>query len=90
MRLSELLEIAGIKGAPDSGPEITGVQSDSRLVTPGSLFVAVKGTEVDGHDYIGKAIEQGAVAIVCEHSPLSTQQTLHSPLLLRCLIRRML
>ena len=75
MRLSELIEIAGIKGAPDSDPEITGVQSDSRLVKPGSLFVAVKGTAVDGHDYIEKAIGQGAVAIVCEHSPLITHHS---------------
>ena len=76
MRLSELLEIAGITGLPDGGdPEITGVQSDSRLVKPGSLFVAVKGTVVDGHDYIEKAIEQGAVAIVCEHSPLITHHS---------------
>ena len=63
---------------PDGGDlEITGVYSDSRQVIPGSLFVAVKGTVVDGHDFIEKANEQGAVAIVCEHSPLST---LHSPL----------
>ena len=79
MRLSELIEIAGITGIPDGAdPEITGVQSDSRQVKQGSLFVAVRGTAVDGHDFIEKAIEQGAVAIVCEHSPLSTQQTLHS------------
>ena len=70
MRLSELLGVAGIAGMPDCGdPEITGVQSDSRLVEPGSLFVAVKGTAVDGHDYIEKAIAQGAIAIVCEYLP---------------------
>ena len=73
MRLSELLEIAEIAGVPDCDPEITGVQSDSRLVKPGSLFVAVKGTTVDGHDFIEKAIEQGAVAVVCEHLPLTVQ-----------------
>ena len=50
-------------------PEITGVFSDSRQVTPGSLFVAVKGRNVDGHDFIEKAIEQGAVAVVCEAKP---------------------
>ena len=76
MKLSELLKIAEIVGASDiSGefdPDITGVCSDSRQVRPGSLFVAVKGTVVDGHDYIMKAIEQGAIAIVCEHSQLST------------------
>ena len=71
MKLSELIDITGIAVVPDCGdPEITGVQSDSRLVKQGSLFVAVKGTVVDGHDYIGKAIEQGAVVVVCEHSPV--------------------
>lgn len=68
MKLSELLDIAGIIGMPDGGdPEIADVQADSRRVGKGSLFVAVKGTIADGHDYIGKAVEQGAVAIVCEH-----------------------
>jgi UDP-N-acetylmuramoyl-L-alanyl-D-glutamate--2,6-diaminopimelate ligase len=42
---------------------------DSRAVVPGSLFVAVRGTQADGHAYIGKAIELGAVAIVCEEFP---------------------
>ena len=68
MKLSELLDIAGIAGLPEGGDtEIFGVQSDSRQVKSGSLFVAVKGTAVDGHDYIGQAVEQGAVAVVCEH-----------------------
>ncbi|MDR1381245.1 MAG: Mur ligase domain-containing protein, partial [Tannerella sp.] len=66
MRLSELVKIAGIGEISGGGdPEITGVQSDSRLVTPGSLFVAVKGTLTDGRDYMDDAIERGAVAIVC-------------------------
>lgn len=42
---------------------------DSREVEPFSLFVAVKGTQVDGHVYINKAIEKGAIAIVCEELP---------------------
>lgn len=49
--------------------DITGIHLDSRNVQIGSLFVAVKGTQVDGHDYIDKAIEQGAAAIVCEVMP---------------------
>ena len=40
--------------------EITCVTSDSRQVTPGSLFVAVRGVAVDGHLYIGSALEKGA------------------------------
>jgi UDP-N-acetylmuramoyl-L-alanyl-D-glutamate--2,6-diaminopimelate ligase len=45
---------------------ITGISIDSRLVQPGHLFVALKGSTVDGHDYISKAIEKGAAAIVGE------------------------
>ncbi|MDR2916924.1 MAG: UDP-N-acetylmuramoyl-L-alanyl-D-glutamate--2,6-diaminopimelate ligase [Tannerella sp.] len=68
MRLSELINIAGIAEIPEGyDPEITGVQSDSRQVEKGSLFVAVKGSTVDGHDYIKKAVEKGAVAVICEH-----------------------
>ena len=44
--------------------EITGVNIDSRQVKTGDLFVAVKGTQADGHVYIPKAIEQGATAIL--------------------------
>ena len=48
---------------------ISGIESDSRKVEPGMLFAAVKGTTVDGHDYIEKAIEHGASAILCEYIP---------------------
>lgn len=50
---------------------VTDIQFDSRLVTPGCLFVAVKGTQTDGHEFITKAIEMGAVAIICEQLPLN-------------------
>ena len=49
--------------------EIGQIVSDSRRVVPGSLFVAVRGVAVDGHQYIASAIEKGAVAIVCEEFP---------------------
>src|SRR5215208_3721873 len=45
---------------------ITGISIDSRAVKPGHLFVAMKGGSADGHDYIPKAIDNGAVAIVGE------------------------
>lgn len=45
------------------------IQFDSRLVKPGDCFVAVKGTHVDGHQFISKAIQMGASAIVCETIP---------------------
>ncbi len=48
---------------------VGGIQFDSRKVKPGDVFVAVKGTHVDGHLFVTKAIEQGAVAIVCEIIP---------------------
>ena len=48
---------------------ITDVVIDSRQAAPGSLFIAVRGTQTDGHTYISKAIELGACAIVCETIP---------------------
>lgn len=44
--------------------ELGSVTSDSRAVTPGSLFVAIQGLSVDGHRYIPAAVEQGAVAVI--------------------------
>lgn len=52
---------------------ITNIQSDSRRVEKGSLFVAVRGTVVDGHAYIESAIEKGASAIVCEEIPVDME-----------------
>lgn len=49
--------------------EITGVQIDSRLIKPGDLFMAMPGTQTDGHTYISTAIEKGAVAVLCERMP---------------------
>lgn len=46
--------------------EICGITSDSRKVAPGMLFVAVRGVNVDGHNYISAAISAGATAIVAE------------------------
>lgn len=43
------------------------IKIDSRKVTPGDTFVAIKGTTVDGHDFINKAIENGATKVVIEH-----------------------
>lgn len=49
--------------------EVKGVCFDSRKVQPGFLFVAVKGTQSDGHEFISKAVDLGASAIVCEKLP---------------------
>ena len=48
---------------------ITGLTYDSRTVEPGNCFFAVRGTQSDGHDYIERAAEAGAAAIVCERLP---------------------
>jgi UDP-N-acetylmuramoyl-L-alanyl-D-glutamate--2,6-diaminopimelate ligase len=53
--------------------EVKDVQIDSRNVTEGSVFVAIKGEKSDGHAFITKAIEQGGVAIVCEVLPGTLQ-----------------
>ena len=70
MKLNELLknvEALNILGAADI--EITGVNIDSRRIEVGHLFVAIPGTQTDGHKFIPKAIEQGAVAVLCEYFP---------------------
>lgn len=56
-----------IKG--ELNKDITNINMDSRRVQSGGLFIAVRGTQADGHAYIGKAIENGAVAVVCEEMP---------------------
>lgn len=70
MKLENIIKSVNVcetKGTVDK--EIKGIQMDSRLVEAGHLFVAVKGTQTDGHAYIAKAIEKGATAIVCETLP---------------------
>ena len=70
MKLSELLkqvEVLNIIG--DAEKDITGVNIDSRRIEAGHLFVAIPGTQTDGHKFIPKAIELGAVAVLCENIP---------------------
>lgn len=55
----------------DAQRDITDVHIDSRRIAQGHLFVAMRGTQVDGHKYIPSAIEKGAIAIVCEELPQS-------------------
>src|SRR5271168_2475524 len=68
--LSDIIEglaFTELQGSADI--EISAIVFDSRKVVPGSLFVAVKGTLVDGHDYIPQAVKDGAVAVICEVLP---------------------
>lgn len=68
--LSELLPtLKGVDIVGNADIEVTGIEIDSRKVIKGSVFSAFKGTLTDGHKFIGKAIENGAVAIVCEVLP---------------------
>ncbi len=66
--------ITTLNSKGDSLCNIVSVCIDSRDVKTGSLFIAIKGTSRDGHDYIEQVIEQGASAIICESLP----QTLHN------------
>ncbi len=70
MKLENILKVVNVlnlKGNADL--EIEGIHMDSRMVKKGFMFVAVKGTQADGHNYISKAIENGATAVVCEQLP---------------------
>ncbi|MFT5998634.1 MAG: UDP-N-acetylmuramoyl-L-alanyl-D-glutamate--2,6-diaminopimelate ligase [Neolewinella sp.] len=68
MQLTQLIDRIqplAVSGETD-GRGVSCVVFDSRKVVPGCLFVAVKGTQVDGHDYVAKAIELGATSVVVE------------------------
>lgn len=55
--------------AGDTSTEVSALHFDSREVSPGSLFIAVKGHTSDGHLFINQAIEKGAIAVICEKLP---------------------
>ncbi|MEI9945901.1 MAG: UDP-N-acetylmuramoyl-L-alanyl-D-glutamate--2,6-diaminopimelate ligase [Chitinophagaceae bacterium] len=70
MKLQDILYRSGIRSVVGkTDVEIDDVQVDSRKVKPGVAFIAIKGTTADGHQFIEKAIENGASAIVCETMP---------------------
>ena len=70
MKLSKLLEGIHILAATaDLNLDVTGVSYDSRTTRPGDLFVAMTGFAADGHAFIGKALEAGAAAVLCEKAP---------------------
>ena len=69
MKLSKIIEGIAVRNAVGMDPEVSRICFDSRTVEAGCCFVAQMGVRVDGHDYIQKAVEQGAVAVVCEHLP---------------------
>ena len=70
--LNALITVADaldVTGAPARDVMITSLTADSRAVGPGSMFVAVRGTNVDGHRFITSACAAGARAVVCEELP---------------------
>ncbi len=69
-----LLAIQPVSVSGNTSVEVSGLCIDSRKVEKGSVFIAVRGTAVDGHEYIVKSIEQGAVAIVCETMPADKKE----------------
>ncbi len=75
MKLSETLKTiktVNIIGSTDI--DLTGINIDSRRIKAGHLFVAMKGTQVDGHRFIEKAIELGAIAVLLEDMPDSLHE----------------
>src|SRR3990172_9991431 len=67
MKLSRLLaELPRAELLGEGGVIIDSICYDSRQAGPGSLFVAVPGLKADGHDYIGRALDAGAVAVAVQ------------------------
>ena len=66
-KLLKNIKPVAIKGNEDI--DVTGVNINSRLIGKGNLFIAMKGTQVDGHRFISGAVEAGAVAVMCEELP---------------------
>jgi len=76
MKIAELItgmDDTEVLGQP--GAEILGLAYDSRRVSPGYLFVAVRGYKLDGHDFIGDAMARGAAALVIERGHVSPPET---------------
>ena len=80
MKLREIIKDSGViqvRGNEDL--EITHICSDSRKVVPGSLFIAVKGHDLDGQAFIGSALKAGAVAVAYEDDDICAAQAASCP-----------
>ncbi|MBQ0073581.1 MAG: UDP-N-acetylmuramoyl-L-alanyl-D-glutamate--2,6-diaminopimelate ligase [Prevotella sp.] len=76
MKLQELLSrINTIEIIGNADIDITGINIDSRKIEAGHMFVAMRGTQVDGHQFIPKAIELGASAVLCEEVPQAVDES---------------
>lgn len=69
MSLAEIAKITDGELFYSNSELIKNISLDSREIEAGTLFIAIKGERFDGHDFIGKAFEDGAAAIVCERIP---------------------
>ncbi len=70
MELGKILTgIEVVSSSGDKGKLIDNITFDSRNVSAGSLFIAVRGTKTDGHEFIDDAVKSGASAIMCEKIP---------------------
>jgi UDP-N-acetylmuramoyl-L-alanyl-D-glutamate--2,6-diaminopimelate ligase len=77
MKLGKILKnIEVVSFSGKRTPEITAIVFDSRKVIPGCLFVAVRGTKTDGHEFIPSVITGGAVAVICETLPENPEKSI--------------
>jgi UDP-N-acetylmuramoyl-L-alanyl-D-glutamate--2,6-diaminopimelate ligase len=66
------VSIRSVQG--DLSLNVDSLQTDSRLAGPGSLFIALKGTHTDSHQFIGQVVEAGAIVVVCETLPAALKE----------------
>ena len=70
MKLTEIIcEIHPLEIVGDTNREVAGVEIDSRKIDKDMRFAAIRGTQVDGHQFISRAIEKGATTVLCEQLP---------------------
>jgi UDP-N-acetylmuramoyl-tripeptide--D-alanyl-D-alanine ligase len=67
MTLNEIVKIVGGKTKLNSNEEIKDIKTDTRKINKGDIFIALKGKNYDGHDYINEAIKKGATACIVEY-----------------------
>lgn len=75
MKLSGLAAQSGLVLSGPKDPDVSGLIADSRAVKQGMLFAALPGTQVDGKNFIGSAIEQGAIAVLTDNAEAVPDQS---------------
>ena len=75
MDINTLFEGIGVTEWVGEKPtSVAGVTNDSRKAAKGWLFVAVRGANIDGHNFIGQAVDGGVSVVVCEEVPAERRQ----------------